>query len=230
MLQDDFVRDAVALGCVLDTLTFSPSRGGDPHVLLKWRVEGEDGRRSSLQLIHDPVRYNLPQRLDEDHPDLEPEQEQEESGLVEDDAAIDYHGSVVNNVVEWRFSVVYSDTWRVPVLYFTVQDGHGSPFPRSEVLRLVKADQTVVGMEEEDTWDFLSYDEHPITGLPSFFLHPCQTDAILQRFQQSTKLLSWLSFVLPAVGFRIPPKDFALIQEQLKKAFDPDMQKGEHVS
>ena len=86
---------------------------------------------------------------------------------------------------QWNFSVVYSDTWQVPLLYFTVQWIHmknGSPCTRTEVLNLLDFHRT--GRQEygldsdivDDGWDFISQEEHPITGIPSFFLHPCQTE------------------------------------------------------
>eukprot|EP00521_Asterionellopsis_glacialis_P017665 CAMPEP_0195296006 /NCGR_PEP_ID=MMETSP0707-20130614/18587_1 /TAXON_ID=33640 /ORGANISM="Asterionellopsis glacialis, Strain CCMP134" /LENGTH=243 /DNA_ID=CAMNT_0040357377 /DNA_START=23 /DNA_END=751 /DNA_ORIENTATION=+ len=121
---------------------------------------------------------------------------------------------------EWRFSVVYSDTWRVPVLYFTVQKlNDGSPCLRTEVLHSLQIhgkhkEVQVVG----DTWDFVSSEEHPITGIPSFFLHPCQTSERLELLLHSGKaaseqgktsspfLLSWMSMIFPAVGIYMSPK------------------------
>ena len=43
-------------------------------------------------------------------------------------------------------------------------------------------------MTEEDLWEFISQEEHPMTGVPSFFLHPCQTsmrmELLLSRQRQ----------------------------------------------
>jgi Autophagocytosis associated protein, active-site domain len=114
-----------------------------------------------------------------------------------------------SSLVEWSFSVVYSDTWQVPVLYFHVQyqcshdDDNDSdtttttPCSRSMVVEMLsRVHHQNIQMEQDDdnednannivnnrdnnvscfsSWDFVSSDEHPVTGLPCFFLHPCRT-------------------------------------------------------
>ncbi len=112
----------------------------------------------------------------------------------------------------------------------------------------------------EEHWTFVSYEEHPITGIPSFFLHPCQTSKRLQlvlvnivptsqhahgstnrdesksvvtpKFASEPKsnpmmrckerhhipgcvILTWLSMILPAAGFRISANVFQQIDSEL---------------
>lgn len=122
--------------------------------------------------------------------------------------------------VEWRFTIVFSDTWRVPVLYFTVQDSAGNPCLRQQVLSMLPAAE-----QQEDTWDFVSYDEHPVTGMPSYFLHPCQTQDILKILQKdcsqtSTLLLSWLSLILPTIGYTLPSMVFKKLRKQLLQSYN----------
>ena len=117
--------------------------------------------------------------------------------------------------LEWRFTIVFSDTWRVPVLHFTVQDSTGNPCPRHQVLSMLPTAE-----QHNDTWDFVSYDEHPITGIPSYFLHPCQTQDILKLLQHdsvqtSTLLLSWLSLILPTIGYTLPSKVFTQLRNKM---------------
>jgi Autophagocytosis associated protein, active-site domain len=113
-------------------------------------------------------------------------------------------------MLEWSFSVVYSDTWQVPILYFHVQqcsrDDHGSytPCSRSMVVDILSHlhHQNLKLEEESDhhsnntdindnastysSWDFVSSDEHPVTGLPCFFLHPCRTRERLEILLRTT--------------------------------------------
>mmetsp|Transcript_30178 Transcript_30178/g.46027 ORF Transcript_30178/g.46027 Transcript_30178/m.46027 type:complete len:220 (+) Transcript_30178:258-917(+) len=113
--------------------------------------------------------------------------------------------------LEWRFSIVYSETWRAPILYFMVQDSSGHPCSREQVLLMLPS------ADVQDSWDFISYDEHPVTGRPSYFLHPCKTcDRLneLLRKQNTNLLLSWLSMVLPAVGFKLSSSTFLEVQRQ----------------
>jgi len=131
--------------------------------------------------------------------------------------------------IEWSFSVVYSHVWAIPVLYFRVQYLNGMPLSRTQVLNILIIDGMENrsthedNIEDDDSWNFVSYEEHPITGVPSFFLHPCQTSKRLHHLMAAgadndensvaktnpaNVLLSWLSMILPSTGFRISPKVF----------------------
>lgn len=111
--------------------------------------------------------------------------------------------------IQWNFSIVYSHTYRVPVLYFRVQDLEGTPCRRSQVLEWLPR-QSVA-----DNWDFVSQEEHPITGFPSFFLHPCKTSARLGKLKSNDERVSflwaWMSMVFPAVNQAIPPSYFRAV-------------------
>ena len=142
---------------------------------------------------------------------------------------------------EWFWSIVYSDTWKAPILYFTVHRLHNntaSPCERSQVLSfLMHYDSHCTHVR--DSWDMLSYKEHPITRIPSFFLHPCQTmerlEALVTAAANSSTnnndlaaaatttttrndpclLLCWMSMILPTVGCPIPSKLYQELQRQL---------------
>lgn len=118
--------------------------------------------------------------------------------------------------VKWHFSIVYSDTYGVPVLYFRVQTLDGSPCERFKILEWLP-NQSI-----EDNWDFISQEEHPISGLPSYFLHPCQTSGRLAKLLQSSQadesiLWAWMSMIFPAVSHPIPSSFFHKIQRHLSE-------------
>lgn len=134
------------------------------------------------------------------------------------------HETPKENRLEWMFSIVYSETWNVPVLYFNVfKQLDRIPCQREEVLAVLKE-------HVEDSWEFLSYDEHPATGVPSLFLHPCQTKERIARLNNGDrnvtaeeKLWSWMSLILPVVGFSIPSKIFLRVQQRLKATNENSM-------
>lgn len=94
---------------------------------------------------------------------------------------------------EWSFSILMHKIWRVPTLYFSCCHSDGTPLCRREVLDMLlqskgmpKADVNTGRGEEqngtndnddddESLWEFVSQEEHPMTGQPSYFLHPCRT-------------------------------------------------------
>jgi len=150
---------------------------------------------------------------------------------------------------QWKFSIIYSSTYQVPVLYFNVQDTNGNPVGRQHLLEILRQEHrrsafTASNDFTNDTWEFVSQEENPVTGLCSFFLHPCQSTQRLQQFLTSvattiyqnedcTKLeqksintedfpftkecilWSWMSMILPAIGQSIPPFYFRHIQGRI---------------
>jgi len=133
---------------------------------------------------------------------------------------------------EWHLSVVFSEIWSAPVLYFHVNLVDGTSLSREEILRQILEHaspstlsshfETHDSIEAQAPYEFLTEEEHPIRGSPSFFLHPCGTQQRLECVKQTTNnkdaavlLLSWLSLVLPVVGFHLPAECFASAIKQL---------------
>jgi Autophagocytosis associated protein, active-site domain len=119
----------------------------------------------------------------------------------------------------WSFSIAYSSTYRVPVLYFQVNSLNGDPCGRHHVLEMLRGTVEI----PKETWEFVSQEEHPCSGLPSFFLHPCQSSQRLRlmaianslagaegnhatrdALANDTILWAWMSMILPFVGHAIP--------------------------
>lgn len=227
----DFVCHAEALVAAFDSLSRR-----SPHTLHQWKLDQSErycaGFPSGLRLHlkHPPVirqkvsaatsiprisvLFEAESALEDDSveiydPNKPSEGERKENGALE-----------AFSETEWHFSVVYSETWQVPVLYFTVQQQPGgSPCSRTQVVEIL-ADIHPCNREYiDDSWDFVSFEEHPITGIPSCFLHPCQTAArlhlldfqssdgdVVEQNKQVNPLLSWMCMILPSVGYGIPPQ------------------------
>lgn len=150
---------------------------------------------------------------------------------VDDDILL--HNRHNTKVIEMSFSVCFSHVWCVPVLYFRVHDLHGKIVSRASLLYFIKQEchMTTGDMSGDMEWDetFISEAEHPVTGVPCFFLHPCHTSARLHILSQSLQdesyhvtqlhsilILSWLSMVLPALRFCISPIRFSDLVKHIK--------------
>jgi hypothetical protein len=217
--RDEFTRDAVQFCDAFQALDVCHDNGP----LTKWELTGNEPR--NVYVTHSPILCEIPKSVTEEidkSVEFECEMMVDDTLVVDPDAVqplMQQHQQQLLVVVQWKFSIVFSDTWRVPVLYFTVQHGDGTPLLRSQVLEIIEVDEKEIA----DTWDFVSHDEHPITGEPSFFLHPCQTFARLKLlFLQDTEtvtspLISWVTMVLPAVGFRLPTRTFIRVQAGISK-------------
>jgi len=132
--------------------------------------------------------------------------------------------SVANDEIEsksvWRFWIAYSHTWRLPVLWFTVQHPDRTLFSsRDEVVKvLVALHHQNEQSNELSSWEFVSLDEHPATGLPAYYLHPCRTSERLKLLHlvdengegkaQGETLLTWMTLVLPSVGLCVKATTF----------------------
>lgn len=161
--------------------------------------EEEDIHDYSIDTLHDPALYN-------------PEENAKDTNSDE--------------WIEWHFTVVYSHIWGMPILYFDVYSSQGQALSRNEVLNLLAGRNNI---NQSDQWNFLSQEEHPLTGNPSFFLHPCETanrlNVILDGIEaqeierknvSGDIILTWLTLILQAVGFRI---DVNVIQQiQMKQS------------
>jgi hypothetical protein len=234
MIDWDFHRSAKALVKALNQIRdangccgTSPSISS-PLELISWVIES---RSDTTYLAHPPVLFRSNgcshHRVD---------------SVTSDEDKLDYSGSIVeldeyestayncnprHDVTEWTFSVVFHETWRVPTLYFQVHDIDGTPINREEVVSiLLNSIRETTGandandcMTEEQTWDFVSQEEHPMTGKPSFFLHPCQTatkmELLLHQPNHLCPLLSWMSMILPSVGCTISPIIYHEAQEKM---------------
>jgi len=205
LTREEFNRDVNSL---VERLSIAKGIANDRiEVLMDWQVA--HGPCEMLYLVHPPVTTSA---------SLDHHSSEHDFGIFLEDENVILDPETINlptpstttisgitTTLEWRFSIVYSHTWQVPLLYFTVQYMDGSPCLRSFILH-------VLGADVDESYDFISYDEHPVTGRPSFYLHPCQTAARMSLLSTTTGtcafpfhfILSWLSLVLPAVGFQIP--------------------------
>jgi hypothetical protein len=203
--------------------------------LLKWQLVEPDSiadlSSSCLYLVHPPV-IQTTRIIQEEDTELDDNLLVDESIQIDPDCVIPTTASKEDNcLVEffWNLSIVYSDTWRVPVLYFQVERRNGSPLVRSHVLQLLNGGDEGI---RDHGWDFVSQEEHPISARPSFFLHPCQTSQrlALVRGQDednnnnnnnnppSVQLLwTWMSMMFPVLGHSIPARCFQKVQQNMMK-------------
>mmetsp|Transcript_20907 Transcript_20907/g.29949 ORF Transcript_20907/g.29949 Transcript_20907/m.29949 type:complete len:242 (-) Transcript_20907:340-1065(-) len=231
----DFHQSAKALVKALNQ-NANPSGGtstlpstSSPVELTSWVIE--DNNDGTIYLAHPPVVFRSndykSHQIDDDMTIGEDEVDSSLGNVELDESTATVHNCNSSHVTEWTFSVVFHETWRVPTLYFHVHDIDGSPITRDDVLTILlggtRGNTTGTNangsMTEEETWDFVSQEEHPMTGKPSFFLHPCQTAAKMELLLHQPKhycpLLSWMSMILPSVGCTISPYVYHEAQKKM---------------
>ncbi|EPE35511.1 hypothetical protein GLAREA_11210 [Glarea lozoyensis ATCC 20868] len=107
-------------------------------------------------------------------------------------------------------------TYRMPTLWFTLHDlPMGDPtFDLESVFRYLVPEEQKSRLREAGITGGISAAPHPVTDLPAFFIHPCQTKEAMENFDCPTHeyLMVWLGLVGGCVGLWVPPE---MAEEQL---------------
>jgi ubiquitin-like-conjugating enzyme ATG10 len=128
-----------------------------------------------------------------------------------------------------RYDVVYSPSYQLPVLYLTFAEattGKSTPLPSAEeIYEMLVPQDFKTPMRDVGVMGALSMAEHPVTGMPAYFVHPCQTqDALaplLEDHSQKARsepeleyLLLWFGVVGAGVGLSVPVNLARLLAER----------------
>lgn len=105
--------------------------------------------------------------------------------------------------VLWEYHILYSNAYCVPVLYFNVC------FDSGKLLSLENLECFIDPLFKEqfnqNKWNILTQQEHPITRTPFFMLHPCRTEDFMKIATNSNvnPLVTWLSSISPMVNLKL---------------------------
>ncbi|KAK1412692.1 hypothetical protein QVD17_34137 [Tagetes erecta] len=112
----------------------------------------------------------------------------------------------------YDFHLVYSSSYRVPVLYFHAYSSDGQPLNKDEIEKSLSTES--VNVLKESKWTFITQEEHPYLNRPWYTLHPCGTSEwmklLLAGENRTTEnrmeqyLISWFSVVGQVFGMRLP--------------------------
>lgn len=118
-----------------------------------------------------------------------------------------------------QYDVVYSPAYQVPVLYITFSDAATKksialPSP-DELYRFLVPDGLKSPMRDVGVMGALSMSDHPVTGVPAYFVHPCRTQEALAPFLRDPRpdggaqkpldyLMLWLGVIGASVGLSVP--------------------------
>ncbi|KAE8099781.1 hypothetical protein FH972_017735 [Carpinus fangiana] len=154
--------------------------------------------------------------IEEEHDELSCPQK-EETSCSEKAEPIDIATLVQSNCSKVRYydlHIIYSASYRVPVLFFRAYYSDGEPLGFNEIEKDLPAHSVKALLDSK--WTFITQEEHPYLNRPWFKLHPCGTsewmkllfhvDVALAKNGVAIELylLSWLSVVGQVVGLRIP--------------------------
>ncbi|KAK7350543.1 hypothetical protein VNO77_09277 [Canavalia gladiata] len=119
-----------------------------------------------------------------------------------------------HEVNHYDFHIVYSPSYRVPVLYFRSYSSDGQLVPFNEIEKDLPGHS--VKLRSESKWTFITHEEHPYLNRPWYKLHPCGTSDWMKLLFDGDKslnkngfaikqyLISWFSVIGQVVGLKIP--------------------------
>lgn len=158
----------------------------------------------------------LPRSSEEEH--------DEQSQTVHDDLSCAGQDDDIDNTIlvrsydhevhRYDFHIVYSSSYKVPVLYFRAYRSDGQPLVLDDIEKDLPAYSAKVLIESK--WTFITQEEHPYLNRPWHTLHPCGTSEWMKllfitdasqakgRVVFEKYLVSWLSVVGQVVRLRIP--------------------------
>ncbi|KAI1373605.1 hypothetical protein F4677DRAFT_211712 [Hypoxylon crocopeplum] len=107
-----------------------------------------------------------------------------------------------------RYEIHLHPTYRAPCLWFSL---HNLPADEpaldiETVFRRLVPDQFKDSLRQVGPMGGISVDHHPVTGVPSFFVHPCVLGEAMAGFDcpKEDYLMVWLGLVGGCVGLWVP--------------------------
>ncbi|TKA51318.1 hypothetical protein B0A55_12189 [Friedmanniomyces simplex] len=103
------------------------------------------------------------------------------------------------------YDIVYSPSYRVPVLYLTLKHA-----PGANIYELLVPVSHQPQMQNTGLSGSLSLTDHPVTGLPVYFVHPCRTAEAMAAVRGVSSegpieyLMLWFGLVGSSVGLAVP--------------------------
>ncbi|KAI9012073.1 autophagocytosis associated protein [Phycomyces nitens] len=161
----------------------------------EWIVAGQP-KRSCLVLPGDEIEIKNENEIEE-----------------EDDEAC---GNLVSQrLLTVEHHIVYSATYRVPVLYFVGYHADGAPLSFEEVYDWVVPEcyRDSLRLAHTSTQGSLTQTDHPHLGVPAWFLHPCDTSSLMAavgagQLEPTRYLVSWLSLMGPVLSCNVSTELF----------------------
>ena len=142
-------------------------------------------------------------------PQVSPSMDVDEAADEDDEAVVKPTQQAGRTMV--MYDVSYSPTYLTPVLYLTIKQ----PLDRPPMSLDKVYGMLVPALQREQLRSIgpmgsLSMTEHPVTGLPAYFVHPCKTQEAMaaisggRQLEPLEYLIMWLGIVGPSVGLSLP--------------------------
>ncbi|KAK4499836.1 hypothetical protein PRZ48_008022 [Zasmidium cellare] len=109
------------------------------------------------------------------------------------------------------YDIVHSPSYQVPVLYVSFKNrASGRPPSIEELYQMLVPSTQRTSMQTVGQLGAITLTEHPITGIPAYFVHPCRTREALEpalegrTVKPAEYVALWLGTIGASVGLNVP--------------------------
>ncbi|XP_071386965.1 ubiquitin-like-conjugating enzyme ATG10 [Centroberyx affinis] len=201
--EEGYLRKTALRSVVVDS---SPNRDQEGSGPASENQSGSHTGRDRLEQEKEQSRLSAPAASGDADDGFE---SIEDDGGDEDDGVFAVsEGS--SRALQYEYHILYSCSYRTPVLYFRAFTLEGRSLSLDEVWSAVHPNYRL--RLQQSPWNTITQQEHPLLGQSFFVLHPCRTEEfmkpVMQAAQQELRpvnyVVTWLSVVGPLVGLEIP--------------------------
>nr|OQO15735.1 hypothetical protein B0A51_16433 [Rachicladosporium sp. CCFEE 5018] len=146
----------------------------------------------------------------------------------EDEEIIERSGACEMQQLRTRvcYDIVHSASYQVPLVYINLPDlSPAAASSPEQVYSLLVPDAYKSQMQAVGTMGALSMGEHPVTGSPAWFVHPCLTQDAMRAVSEREANLSpemylmrWFGVIGSSIGLSVPIEVGQAVQTYSKEA------------
>ncbi|KAF9088841.1 hypothetical protein BGX23_007092 [Mortierella sp. AD031] len=187
-----------------------------------WSYVEYSPRRETTSTAIDPADLLLLDELTEQLDDIpDYEGEEDESSL---DPVIETADTTTLDFLSVNYHIVFSPSYQVPVLYFNAYRPDGAAISLEEIYESLVPEEWRGAIRNAGLNGGISQQDHPVLNTPYFYMHPCETVALMETVLQNsssslmnadtadesqtsyleTYIVTWLSFTGQAIGVSVP--------------------------
>ena len=177
-----------------------------PSICDQWSIKAVTLRGDNKETFYLSQQVQRPSVLSRETDTTVVDSSEEEGVHLENNDAVALDVPNVQ-LICYHYTIVYSESYQVPVIYFTASWQDGRQLHLHEVWEQIPSTSDIV-----DKLSTLTQTEHPILGIPCYHVHPCNSAVMMSSVLEDARqdddnvkwqtryLIMWLSLISPLVN------------------------------
>ncbi|KAF9928901.1 hypothetical protein FBU30_002043 [Linnemannia zychae] len=173
-----------------------------------------DANISQVSFVDQLLLDEMVEQLDE-IPDGEENDQTEHDTASIVDLAVNNSTDTTLDFLSVNYHIVFSPSYQVPILYFNAYRPDGAAITLEEIYESLVPEEWRSTIRNAGLNGGISQQDHPVLNTPYFYMHPCETVALMETVFQNNNhatatsiienyIVTWLSFTGQAIGITVP--------------------------